>query len=404
MVWYAGGNLVYLVCQWLVTVLVTKLGGFGDAGVLSVAMSVSATFQTLAMFGMRNFQVSDIEDKYTNSCYVGFRIVTCMAAMVGCMIFSLVSSYRGEALLAIFLFMTFRLSENFADVLYGIAQKHDRLDIAGKSFAIKGIGVLAIFLAAYRISGSLNVGLAAMAIFSIVITALYDAIFVKRVSDYGFWEKGGRWISLAGETAPLCIYLFLSTAITTVPKLVLERECGGEILGAYSSIFAPALLIQAAMCYVYNPFAQIFAAHRAKRDKRGFLLLAGKITAAIVLLTVLILLAAWLLGDWALELIFGEMIRPYAFLLAPILISIAITSFFGFLCMLATVLRAFSWLLISCGAGFAFCLFLTAPMIDAFGVNGTSYSLSAGMLLASAILILGVMLRLREPRTTRSLE
>ena len=63
MVWYAGGNLVYLVCQWLVTVLVTKLGGFGDAGVLSVAMSVSATFQTLAMFGMRNFQVSDIEDK-----------------------------------------------------------------------------------------------------------------------------------------------------------------------------------------------------------------------------------------------------------------------------------------------------------------------------------------------------
>ena len=69
MIWNAAGNLIYMACQWIVTVLVTNLGDFYDAGVLSIAMSVSATFRTLAMFGIRNYQVSDIDDKYSDTCH-----------------------------------------------------------------------------------------------------------------------------------------------------------------------------------------------------------------------------------------------------------------------------------------------------------------------------------------------
>ena len=81
-IWNAVGNITYMMCQWLITVLVPILGGFGDAGILSVAMSVRATCQTIGMFGIRNFQVSDVEEKYSNSCYVGLRALTCGAAMV----------------------------------------------------------------------------------------------------------------------------------------------------------------------------------------------------------------------------------------------------------------------------------------------------------------------------------
>ena len=98
MLWNAAGNLIYLACQWLVTVLVTNLGAFHDAGLLSVAMSVSATFQTLAMFGIRNFQVSDVREKYSNTCYVQLRLLTCLAALVGCLLCSLILRYEGEAL------------------------------------------------------------------------------------------------------------------------------------------------------------------------------------------------------------------------------------------------------------------------------------------------------------------
>ena len=401
MLWNAAGNLIYLGCQWLVTVLVTNLGQFRDAGLLSIAMSVSATFQTLAMFGIRSYQVSDIENKYSNTCYVLFRLITCAAALVGCMGFSLVTGYRGEQLLCILLFMLFRLAENFSDVLHGIAQKNDRLDVAGKSFAIKGVGLLALFLLGYRLGGNLAVGLFAMAAFSIASTLVYDLPATRRVSDFRLSERGNRWLRLGRECLPLCAYLFLSSAMVTLPKLILERRCGGELLGAYSSIFAPAMLIQAAMGYVYNPFAQMLAALRQKADHRGFLTLSAKITGAILALALLMTVAAYFLGEFLLVLLFGDAIRPYVSLLIPILLAITVTSLFGFLCMLAIVLRRFAWLLCSCGVGFVLCLVLSAPMIDAFSANGTSYALILATVVACLILTCAILWDLLSSNRTK---
>ncbi|MBR3893807.1 MAG: hypothetical protein IKJ35_01520 [Clostridia bacterium] len=390
MIWNAVGNLIYLGCQWLVTVLVTNLGHFRDAGILSVAMSVSATFQTVAMFGIRNYQVSDVAGKYSDTTYVSFRVISCLAAMVGCIGFSLINAYRGEQLLAIFLFMVFRLAENFSDVLHGIAQKNERLDIAGKAFAIKGIGILATFLAGYRLSGNLTVGLLCMAAFSVLTTLVYDLFSVRRLSDFRLYQHNKSWLFLAKETLPLCAYLFLSSAMVTIPKLILEKQCGSELLGAYSSIFAPAMLIQAAMGYVYTPFAQIFGKHQQQKDRKSFLGLMLKVFVAILVLAVLMIIAAYFLGTPLLKILFGERILPYTSLLIPILLAIAVTSFFGFLCMIATVQRNFVFLLASCVVGFACCVLLTPPLLSASEANGASYSLILSTVLACLILAIGI--------------
>ena len=399
MIWNAAGNLIYMACQWIVTVLVTNLGDFYDAGVLSIAMSVSATFRTLAMFGIRNYQVSDVDNKYSDTCYVFFRLITCTAALVACMAFALAADYTGEQLLAIFLFMMFHLAENFSDVLHGIAQKNERLDIAGQSFAIKGIGILIVFLTCYKLTGNLNLGLFAMALLSWMSTLLFDVFEVRRLTRFSFLARGTKWATLAKETAPLCVYLFLSAAITTVPKLILERQSGEVILGAYSSIFAPALLIQAAMGYIYNPFAQILGQHRKSGDRRAFLTLSAKLTGAIAALTVCMIVAAHFLGEWGLKLIFGEAILPYVYLFIPILCAVALIAFFSFLCMLSTVLRDFWWLLIACTVGVAAEIVLTAPWIDYAGTNATSYSCILAAGLASAILLVRTLYLLLKKQT-----
>lgn len=76
------------------TVLLTRLFGYADQGALSLAMSVSAAFQTLALFGIRTYQVSDIECKYPDSCYVGLRGITCAAALAACLVFDAINLYE----------------------------------------------------------------------------------------------------------------------------------------------------------------------------------------------------------------------------------------------------------------------------------------------------------------------
>lgn len=392
MIWNAVGNVIYLICQWLVVVFVTQMGGFFDAGVLSIAMSVSATFQTIALFGIRNFQVSDIRGEYTDTHYVGFRVVTCALALVLCMAFALATRYWGIQLLAIFLFMIFRLAENFSDVLHGIAQKNGRLDIAGKSFAFKGIGTLIAFYFTFQVSCNLCLSLFFMALFSIAQTIFFDVLVIRRFSDFSLFAKPSEYLPMAIKTLPLCAYLFFHSAISTIPKIILERLSGEEILGAYSSVFAPALLISAAAMYLYQPFAGTFAAAHRDGNRKAFLLLLFKIVSALAILSGVMLIAAHFLGAFALTLIFGDEILEYTYMLTPILFGIIGIAFLSLLETLAVILRDFVWLLIGCGLGVISELIFVSLLIRSCGANGASFGLIMATVSASAILFCRIMI------------
>ena len=390
-IWNAVGNITYMMCQWLITVLVPILGGFQDAGILSVAMSVSATCQTIGMFGIRNYQVSDVEEKYSNSCYVGLRAMTCAGAMVACLAFSLVKGYHSNQTIAILLFMIFRLAETYSDVLHGIAQKNGRLYIGGVSFFIKGVGLLVCFLLAFLLSkNNLNVGLFAMTLFSCATVVVYDLPQVWKIADFRLMDSVGKCGRLALETLPLCIYLFLYSAIFTLPKLILGDVSGESVLGAYSSIYAPAMLLQAASTYLYTPFATNFGDLRQKGDRTAFRSLLIKIVIAISLLSIVVLILAMLLGEFALVLVFGEQIRPHVGYLMPILLVNVSCAYFGFFCMLSIVMRSFRWLLSGCFVGFFMSVLLTKPAICLFDVNGASYSVVLASVTATVILLIGI--------------
>ncbi|MBP1546056.1 MAG: lipopolysaccharide biosynthesis protein [Oscillospiraceae bacterium] len=395
MLWNAFGNIVYLGLQWVVTVMVTRISGYNDAGVLSLAMSISATFQTIALFGIRSYQVSDVNGKFSDSEYVSFRIVSCLSAMLICMIFSVLNGYSVYQIVSILLFMLFRLAENFSDVLHGIAQNNERLDIAGKAFTIKGTVTSVMFFAGYLCFDSLNAGLMFMALASWGTTLLYDAAQIKKLTDIRLCPIDSV-LPMAAVTAPLCAYMFLNSAISTVPKYILEKMCDSESLGAYSSIFAPALLITAAAGYIYNPFAGKFAELYSKRDSKGFISLATRLCTVIAVIAAVILICAYFAGEFALKLIFGEKIAEYVYLLVPILFCTFATTYFAFFGMLETVVRDFRNLIIGSAAGTLICCCFTPLAIEHFGINGASFGMISGGAVGTIYLSAALIIRLRK--------
>ncbi len=391
LLWNAGGNVVYLIAQWLITVLVTVLGGLEDAGILSLAMSISASFQTLALFGIRSFQVSDREGKFSDTAYVGFRAVSCSAALLFCLIFALCNGYSPEVCHAISLFMIFRLAENYSDVLHGIAQNNERLDIAGKSFAVKGVGLLVCFLCGYWISSSLLLGILLMAAFSTLSTLIYDLPAVRHLSDFRLIAPLREYKLLVKTALPLCIYQFLNALLLSLPKWFLEIQCGNEVLGAYSSIFAPVMLLQAAGIYLYTPFTTVFSRLYGEGYKRKIFGLFYKISAAILGFFLLTLVAAVFFGEWALVLVFGDQILPYVDFLMPILIANLAVTYLGFLTMLTVVLRQIKWIVAAFATGTAV-LLLTPLAVNLFGANGASYALLLASCVINAMLLCRILI------------
>ena len=230
-----------------------------------------------------------------------------------------------------------------------------------------------------------------MALFSVLTTVVYDLFTVKRLVRLVFARNGRDCWMLAKETAPLCVYLFLNAAIVSAPKLFLERVSGEEILGAYSSIYAPALLLPVVLGYLYNPFAQVFGEHIKTQNRSAFLKLMMKLCIAIAAVSLLTVSVAAFLGDWALIFIFGDMIRPYVSFFMPILLAMAVIAYFSFFCMLATVLRDFAWLVAACAAGVLLEVLLTTSWIRSAGINATSYSCILAASVASLILLVRVL-------------
>lgn len=393
--WNAFGNIIYLGCQWLVTVLVTRWFGYEDAGILSLAMSISALFQTIALFGIRNYQVSDVKQKYSDSTYIGFRGITCIFSMVLCLFFSAFNFYSDKQMWAITLFMMFRLAENYSDVLHGVAQKKNRLDIAGKAFSIKGIVILVLFILGYWFSKNLIFSLLLMTIGSCVTTIFYDLISVKKISHFKLTDKFQKYYALALETLPLCIYMFLVSAISTIPKYILEKMCDAVELGAYSSIFAPALLIQAAASYIYGPFATTFAEYYHCKETSRFVKLLKQLVIVIMGIAIVIILLGIVFGEWALNFLFGKEIIEHTYLLLPILVSTFAMSYLAFFCMLEVVVRDFKGLIGGCLIGVLLTIVMTPSAIKMCGTNGASYGLIIGVLGAVLCLFIRLYYRLK---------
>jgi len=388
--WNVFGNIFYLGVQWFITILVTRKTGFKDTGVLSLAMSISATFQTIAFFGVRNYQVSDIESKYSDSDYVMARGITCTLALAFCVVFTLINSYTFYQSVAIICFMLFRLSDGFSDVLHGVSQKRGRLDYAGKGFFYKGIVVFIAFIFGYYVFKELNIALSFMSIGAFLITFCYDFKQAMGLSSFIISKDWKTSFHLLNETKTLCCCLFLQSAISTTPKYILEKLCDAATLGAYSSIFAPALLIQAAAGYIYVPFIGIFSEFYQNHNVINFKRLFLQILICILCIGLLTFFCAQIIGEKVLIFVFGSAITEYIFLLQPILLCTFSNAILAFLCMLSVVIRDLHGQLAACLLGMIICMIATILMISLFGSNGASYGLLCGNLIAGMIIFIRI--------------
>lgn len=395
LLWFSFGNIVYLATQWVITVLVTRNSGLNDAGILSLAMSISATFQTVAFFGMRNYQVSDIREKYSDSLYIQSRFITCFAALFFCMFFSLINRYQFTQLIAIIFFMLFRLAEAFSDVLHGTLQKYDRLDLVGKGYFYKGILIVPCFMIGYNLFHALNTGLLFMFIGAVSITLLYDMRNAKQISPLKVtFESKPKSLELLKETAPLCICVCLQSAISTMPKYILEKMCGEVALGAYSSVFAPAMLIQTAATYIFTPFIGQFSKYYQNHEVDRFKKLFLQIGLCILSMGTIAVFCARPIGWELLNIVFGHVLSGYEYLLTPILFCVFVNASFGFCIMLSVVVRDFKGQMIASLLGFLLCTISTVICISNFEINGASYGLLIGTLFCTSVLIVRISLKL----------
>lgn len=386
--WNSVGSLFYLGCQWLLTVLVVRLSGVEDAGILSLAMSVCNIWYCIAIYGMRNFQVSDTNGKYSDGTYIWSRIITSVIALAGCVIYTCSISYSYVQKGCILLYCLYKISEAFADVYAGVFQKKWRWDYVGVSCIIRGILTLVVFVILLTITGNLLLTLGCMAVSCLAAVVIYDIRLGKTKFQISMVYKKEDVRRLLAECLPLVIYTLLATALATIPRLIMERTMGGYLLGIYGAVATPTLIVQMGATYIFNPFITVFAECYNRGEKTKFYQTLKKCLIAISCLAAVALIGGKIFGKLGLLILYGKEVAAHEELLLPLIGCTILTAFSWLLCGILTVIREFRGLILGNLLGIIVSVLLSFWGIERMGMQGASFALALATLMEILVLCL----------------
>ncbi|MBQ7474635.1 MAG: polysaccharide biosynthesis C-terminal domain-containing protein [Clostridia bacterium] len=379
---YTIGNVAYLFALWLLTVLTTRFSGYESAGVLTLAMSLGNICTFLQMYGMRNYQASDVSRQFASGDYLRSRFFTSAASIILLAIILLFGRYPFKTSVSIILYTLFRFFEAISDVFHGEMHRADKLDKIGVLMFARGAITVILFLTGEAIFRSLNASLLTVAVGSAAITFTLDLPVYRKVVEMKSGSRSGVK-KLLTSCFPLLIAFLLPTLITAFPRILLEKFKGAETLGYYGNVSTPAVIITAVVPNIiasYMPrYGELTKEGKNKETRRLWL--------RTLLLTLMILAVCSagvaLIGKPVLSLIYTESIVPYIKYLYFFLISTALYA--ATMCGAAVLTARRKNVIVCVCASIAavVCIVSSFPLVKYFGIPGAiaamivSYSVQA---------------------------
>lgn len=312
------GSIVLMFGQWLISVLIVRMSGYEDAGIFSLAMTVSNVFSFFANYGLRNYQVSDVEGKFTQGQYMLARTITASLSVIACGIYLLAAGgYSPTERWAILLYLLYSNVNVISDTLLGALQLRDRLDINGYSNTMRGILCFLAFVGTYLVTHDLLISLILMDLATLLLTVCYDWHCFCQVEQIRHWNA--QDCRAAFCLLKVCFALMLSNIFpvitTALPRRSIQKLAGTEQLGYFSSVFTPTVLITTLVPSIIIALVPKMARAWADKDRSAFMKLILQNYSIAVGFVILAELAALIAGRPVMRLIFGASILEYYYLL-----------------------------------------------------------------------------------------
>lgn len=372
--WNTIGTIFYFFCQWVLTVIVLYLTtSYVIAGYLALAMTLSSSYSTIALFNMRSFQVSDVKNEFEDGIYAASRIVTSSVSVACCLAASYVAgntTYQIECILA---YMGIRVVEAWVDVLHGVDQRYERYDIIGKSYIIRGILTTGLFFLVLKYTNDLLLALICVFISTGTVALVYDQKWVKRLNKDFTITFSKSVLKLLWRCVPYVLITYLLSQENLLAKQFLQNAFGVEEQGIYSTIAAPALIVQVCSVVIFNPFLPVFSKFWHNGDMKAFQNMLFKLYISLAAMSVIVTFGAALFGRFGLRLLYGEEILEYFNIFIPIVWVTILTATTWIFVSILTAMRKIKALILGILCDFSLYLLLIHYLIVTYGKNGASY-------------------------------
>jgi O-antigen/teichoic acid export membrane protein len=194
---------------------------------------------------------------------------------------------------------------------------------------VEGIVSLVAFTALYYTTNDMVLSVALMALLGGGVFLLTIVQGYRKEIGRGYPRQGtcrSSVSSLMKVGTPLLLSVVAPIVITALPKLILQATDGDEVVGIFSTLSAPTIVIPAIVVSIFAPFIVYFS----NVSRKGDMSLLRKQYSKMVGLTLLFGIICYALSRFAagtvFEFIYGNEIAPYVDYFAIMVIGITFYS------------------------------------------------------------------------------
>lgn len=314
--WTLAGNVTYALSQWLVIVLLAKLGNAEMVGRFALALAVAYPITFIAHLQLRVVFVTDQDSKYPAGEVLGLRLMLAALAIVILLATCKIAGYGTQTVAVILIIGVAQLIDCLSENYYAISQKHERMDRIAKSQIFRSTLSLTLVTLALYLTHSLMWGVLGYVISRSTILLTYDsargtlALAGSRQAREGFFERihpywnlrkqlGMAWIAL-----PLGAVTVLGSLNGNMPRYFIEKTFGPADLGIFSALnYIPIAAVMVCTALGYAAFARLSKLYFAG-DLGGFKAVLGKAVAVCAGMGIAGLLGSALLGRQILTILY----------------------------------------------------------------------------------------------------
>lgn len=396
-IWNTIGGLLNAGQSAILLIVISRTNSVEDAGVFSIAYAIACLTLTLGKWGMRNFQATDVQEKYDYSIYVSSRIITCilMAGLTLFYIFKgiIVSDYSMDKCYVILLMGLLKLLDAVEDIVHGMFQRKGRLDVGAKCMTIRYMVMLCSCIIClcltHELVVSLGVSFVLSGIFFLWSTFTVYGEFREKIT-ISFVDK--RVWCLLGECFSLFAGSFLMIYIANAPKYAIDEYMNETVQACFNYIFMPVYVISVLNTFVYQPVLTRLAVYYEERRHGEFIHLFLRQLIIIFGLALCVILCGFLFGIPVLSVLYNTELSKYKLSFIILLVGGSFLAISGYLGVVITILRKQSWLLIGYVIAALIAFFAAKPLTLQFGEIGASV-LYTGIVLLQALVFTVIFIR-----------
>lgn len=320
-IWNTIGSVVYSFLNSIILLFCTRLNGTEIAGMFSISYATGCILNAIGDMGIRIFQVTDTNRKYSFNDYLFTRIFSILLMVILGIAFVTISEYTNEKLYICLILIAIRVVDNFSETFQSEFQLNSRLDLAGKALLYRNLVEIGIFIIFDLFTKNIYISFGMMFISSVIILLIYDLRLVKKFTKIDLKYEKKKVVEILKQCIPLGVSTLVSMYVINAVKYSIDRFGNNTMQTYFNILYMPTFAINLVSILVIKPFLKPFGEYWNKKEYNKFIKIILLILGVLMLCTLVVEVVCLFIGIPILNFIYGIDLTNYKIHLLILILS-----------------------------------------------------------------------------------